>query len=526
MAAATMPVAKLDRKHPDWLAYSDTWAKLSVLHEGGALLKQSADQFLVKRPKEPSDVYMERKRRFTYQNVLGNAVGWYIAKMFQKNPQIDAKIEDDFYDKFLLNCDLGGTTFIDFFRNQFQHHMLYGKSYILIDKPRATEKPATRADEKDMGLDRVYLCAYSPLQVINWSTDKYGNLNWIVIKITTHEQEAWDGQVSQVNTWYIFDKQNFYEYRVVGDLREEAEGTYKIYTPEGKVLGEENVQAELVPGGFGLHALATQNRVPVRCISVPENLWLANRAYLHLIDHLNSENTLMWALFLSNLAMMCIIGEPDLKQLVLSETAWLHLTDPKAHVEWLEPKGQSYEISAKRLEQLRQEVYRDFYLQALATPSSASADGASGFSKEMNMAPANDVLNGQGDILRAGMQLVLQDVQEAHGDDKTDPDIQGFRFETKPLITEIASVQAMVDLGLLDKSATLEVEADKRVALSFLDDANDDTKNKVIKEIEDAPTRAEVKDQAQQDQAKMFEQQFQRATAKGVLQAESQAAAA
>lgn len=523
MAASSIPVNRIDRKHQDWLTYNETWARCTILHEGGAVLKRSADQFLVKRPKEPSDVYQERKRRFTYQNVLGNAVGWYIAKMFQKQPQIDPKIKDQFYDDFLLDCDNGGMTFIDFFRSQLQSQILYGRGYVLIDKPRADDVPVSRADEKDKGLDRVYLCGYSPLQVINWSNDQYGNLNWVVIKVETDRQDAWDGPLSRVVTWYIFDRQNYYQYEVVGERREAADGSYEIYTPDGNKIGDEKVQARLTASG--LHALAKQNRVPVRCIAVPDNLWLANRAYLHLIDHLNSENTLMWALFMANLAMMVIIGQEDLRQVVIAEAAYLHLTDKDAKVDWLEPKGQSFDISAKRLDGLREEVYRDFYLQAQARTSSATAQGASGYSKELDMAPANDVLNGFGDSLRASMQLVLGDVQEAHGDEQVTPDVTGFRFETKPLITEISSAQAMVDLGLFDKSPTLEREADKRVALSYLDDANDNTKNDVISEIENAPTRSEVKDQEQQDQAQAFEKAFQRNTATGVIKQEQAAAA-
>jgi hypothetical protein len=523
MPAAKLPVGTLDRKNPEWLLYHDMWEKLDLMHEGGVRLKNAADAFLIKRPKELFDVYQERIRRFTYKNVLGNVTGWYVTKMFQRNPTIDTKNADAFYSGFLANSDNAGTSYIDFFRGVLLSMLLYRSAYVLIDKPRADVPPESRADEQAAGLDRPYLCGYMPVQVINWAADSYGNLNWVVIKTVTQDQETWDGQPSTLHSWYIFDRQNYYEYQVRGELKQEQDGTYKLYDANGQPLGQEPVEATLA--GSGQHALANFNRVPVRKIELPATLWLSNRAYLELIDHLNTENTLMWALFMANLAMPLIIGQQDLKTMTLSEAGFLHLTDKDAKFLWTEPEGKSFAISQTRLDTLRQEVYRSFYLQAQGRDSSASAAGSSGYSKELDMAPAADVANGLGDYLRIGMQRVLIDVRDARGDTTSDPDVQGFRFEARPALQDIQTSQAVIDLGVTDKSKTLEIELDKRVALSLLDDANDATKDKVVKEIEAAPSRAEAKDQEQQAQQQMFQNQFQRATAKGVLNSEESAAA-
>jgi hypothetical protein len=523
MAAATLPVATLDRKNPEWLLYHDMWEKLDLLHEGGVRLKNKAEAFLIKRPKELFDVYQERMRRFTYKNILGNVTGWYITKMFQRNPTIDAKNADAFYSDFLADSDNAGTGYIDFFRGVLLSMILYRSAYVLIDKPRASTPPASRADEQAAGLDRPYLCGYMPVQVQNWSQDSYGNLTWVVIKTVIQDQETWDGLPSTLHTWYIFDRENYYEYQMRGELKQDADGTYKLYDANGQPLGQDPVSADLA--GTGPHALSKLKRVPIRKVEVPATLWLANRAYLELIDHLNSENTLMWALFMANLAMPLIIGQPDMKTITLSEAGFLHLSDPKAKFSWTEPEGKSFAISQQRVDTLRQEVYRSFYLQAQGRDSSASAAGSSGYSKELDMAPAADIANGLGDYLRTGMQRVLIDVRDARGDTSPDPDVQGFRFESRPALQDIQTSQAVIDLGLTDKSKTLEVELDKRVALSLLDDANDATKNKVVAEIEAAPSRAEAKDAAEQAQQQMFQTQFQRSTAKGVLTAEGDAAA-
>ena len=47
--------------------------------------------------------------------------------------------------------------------------------------------------------------------------------------------------------------------------------------------------------------MSDQNRVPLRYITIPEGLWLANRAFLPSMTHLNVENSYIWALFMANL---------------------------------------------------------------------------------------------------------------------------------------------------------------------------------------------------------------------------------
>jgi hypothetical protein len=108
--------------------------------------------------------------------------------------------------------------------------------------------------------------------------------------------------------------------------------------------------------------------------------------------------------------------------------------------EWTEPAGHSFEHSAKRLDRLREEIYRTAYLQAQGRSSTAPANGASGYSKVMGMTPANDALNAYSDILIPAMQNVFADVVVARGGDqtRTTMDVNGFRFETKPATESVA----------------------------------------------------------------------------------------
>ena len=175
------------------------------------------------------------------------------------------------------------------------------------------------------------------------------------------------------------------------------------------------------------------------------------------------------------------------------------------------------------------EVYRSFHLQAQAKTSTATADGASGYSKEQDMAPAVDMLNAFGDQMRSDQQLILLDYKEAAGlsaEADAAPDVNGYRFESKPALREIALAQAVQDVGLLRKSPTLEKVLDKRMAQPIVDGENEDIKSKVNNELDAAPTRQESQDADEAAQQQAFEQKFQRQTATNVLKDEGDAVAA
>lgn len=497
----------LNREHPEYTLYAHDWRRFELLHAGGVRLRLAAGEFLMKRPKEVMDVYRERVKRFIYQNILGPACGWYVAKLYQREPKIEFTGDEAFYIDFLKNCDRHGTSFIEFDAKVFLSQLLYGKAYVLTDKPAADAEPADRGEEIAQGLDQPYLVLYDPIQVINWETDDFGNLEWCVIRCAEVEQEGPFGKASTKICWYVYDRQNFWRYEAEADDKGE--------------LKKDTLQ--LVDGPRP-HVLAAVNRVPVRCLDVPESLWLTNRAYLQLLSHLDTENTYDWKLFMSNLAQLVISGATDVQGLKMSETGFLHLPEPEAKAFYLEPSATTFEESRLCLQGRREEIYRQFYLQAQGRPSSASASANSGYSKEQDMAPANDVLNRFGDVRRTQAEWVLeQDVAAARGV-KVDITVNGFRFETKPVLQSIEVAESVQNLGI--QSVTLEKALDKRVATDALDGESQEIKDAAMKEIDAAPSRAEMAAQNAQMQQQAFQTSLDKATNKAVIGDQSEAAAA
>jgi hypothetical protein len=227
--------------------------------------------------------------------------------------------------------------------------------------------------------------------------------------------------------------------------------------------------------------------VPVLRLTLPDALWLADRVYLHALAHLNLQNAYYWGLTMGCLPVPVIVGEYS-EPPTISETAYIHLPEPGSRFEYAEPSGRTYEVSAREIQAIREEMYRQLYLQAQGRSSAATPSAQSGYSKELDMAPARDVLRAFGDILRTYMRRVIEDAALARGE-TVSVDIHGFEFGEGDDPKQLAAAEAALNLGI--PSARLERELWKRIARYLLRDATPGAIAEVEAEIDRAPTREE-----------------------------------
>ena len=143
-----------------------------------------------------------------------------------------------------------------------------GTSYVLVDFPRMTTRPGTRAEEDASGASRAYLVEYAADDVINWSLDEYGNFEWVVIRTKQIKKDRVEDPEWRTETkWAYYDKQT---YRIYGE-----DGTHRIK---------------------GAHGLAKLGQTPLFALRIPEGLWMLNRAGSLQLEHFNKSNALSWAL--------------------------------------------------------------------------------------------------------------------------------------------------------------------------------------------------------------------------------------
>lgn len=497
-------VSLLDAKHPYWSSNNESWTMFDLLYRGGTAIQREAGRFLTKRPKELSEIYTSRLAAFEYQNILGTALGWYQSSLFRKEPSIDiraagdpdpAKLADAAkkpYTDLLQDCDRNGTTYIDLWRQVFLNLILFKGCYVCVDLPRLDDQPKNLAEQRAAGGLDPYLMVYDPRSIINWQVDQFGNLLWVVIKIQTTQHEfLGDGLL--IDRWYYYDRREYRIYeRTKVQPKDAGSASSALYGANGTLLDAGTEQtAKLVASGN--HALAAQNRVPVRYFDIPEGLWLASRAFLPTRAHINIDNSYQWALFMANLCIPVITDDTELVP-TIAETSYIQLSKD-GKFQWAEPSGKSYESSAKCLGDLREEIYRSIYLQSMGRSSTASASSLSGYSKDMDWMPSKDVLSAYGDIIRSGAQSLLQDVADVRGDDNLEFDVRGMNFEIAPALQLAEELEILISLDL--PSDIFLKQKQVQLAIASMPDANRAIQQAVTDEIMKSPTRDEVAAQQQ-----------------------------
>src|ERR1700690_1166814 len=126
----------INREHPDYVSRKAMWKKYRDLYSGGEQMRERAWDYLVRRNKEPNDIYQERLCRVFYENYIGSIVDWNWARLLRRVPALafqgtnEAGIQ--FYNGFAEDCDLKGTTLSEFFRQQLVNTLVFGRTYIAL----------------------------------------------------------------------------------------------------------------------------------------------------------------------------------------------------------------------------------------------------------------------------------------------------------------------------------------------------------------------------------------------------------
>jgi len=467
------------RKHPTWDEFASAWQRYDLLAEGGERLRKSANQFLVRKPYEPDDVYQVRLSRFCYENHIGAVIGWYIATLFARDPEIDVKrgeidlnaAEEARKDRILNDSDRQGHAFVDFFRNVLRDLLKYRTSWVLVD--RLPQERESRADEKGRDSD-PYLVRWEPRAITNWFEDDDGELEQVVLEKSVRRGLIEAEALEQTEYW-VYDRTDF---AVYADLSKGQDSQEVTKVREGR------------------HALASQKRVPFVRLSIPCEHWLSDRASLAVCEHLDTDNTHSFKLFMANLPVLVFYSEQSEISKTLAEWSYMQLA-PGDKAEWLEPGGASFTHSAARLSDKREEIYRLCYLGFQGRSTDATASALSGESKRADMKPAQDVQEAFGDKLRTGMDLVLRTMLLVDGITDATVEVRGFNFIDDEIDAFMRTVEEARRLSLT--SDTLYEELDVRATTRLLQDAKRETIETAVEEIRAGMKHSEKLEQQRQD---------------------------
>jgi hypothetical protein len=464
-------VIEINTEHHEYKARNALWKQYRDLYTGGAQFKGQAANYLIQRNREPMGVYQERLNRAFYENYIGSIVDWYAATLFRREPVISIEGDNEtgrkFFSSFVEDCDRKGSNLSDFFRKQMLEALICGSSYTLVDFPRQHGKLRNRAEEEALGAANAYLVSYATDEIINWSTNERGEFDWVVIRTSQlRRQRLEDPEPLLETNWHYYDRQNFRSYR-------------QLSKPGMFGTAQEVVPIELVDQG--LHGLARLNRVPIFEIKLSDGMWLMNKAADVQLEHFNKSNALSWALTMGLFAMPVVYSDKEWNQIV-GDSYYIQM-GPDDKFGWAEPEGHVYEIAARNLDRLKDEIYRVCYLLAQAGATSADGRQVSGLSKQRDFAITQEVLRGFGDTVKDVMRRVLLAVERAR-EDELSISVSGLdEFDIGDFSTEIEDARKLLDMGV--GSSTLRRQIYKKLAFKYLCDERQELKDTISREIDE-----------------------------------------
>ncbi|MBZ5590649.1 MAG: hypothetical protein LAP39_00320 [Acidobacteriia bacterium] len=451
-------------EHPDYIRSKPIWRKYRDLYAGGEQLREHAPEYLVRRSREPNEVYFERLSRVFYENYIGSIIDWYAATLMRREPIITFdgtnQTGKTFFTAFSDDCDLRGTTITEFFRNQLVQALITGTGYIVVDFPRVAGPVTTRAQEDAVGKSRAFLVDYSPDEVINWSYDTDGQLEWIVVRTSSLRNATGSDTWAKQTRWIYYNREAFRTYQSTADSTGLA----------GRI--------ELIDEGR--HGLARQARVPLFRLQTSEGLWLMNKAALLQLEHFNKSNALSWALTMGLFATPVIYSEREWSQIV-GESYYIQL-GPDDRFGWTEPEGHVFQIAADNLERLKDEIYRVCHLMVQAGGTSSAQTSQSGLSKQRDFSITQEVLRAYGDTVKHTMKQVLCAINVARQDGLA-IDVSGLdEFDIGDFSVELDDAKKLLELGI--QSETLKTQLFKKLAFKYFCDVRQCVKNQIAEEID------------------------------------------
>ena len=456
-------MTEIDREHSEYRRKRQVWSMYRDLYTGGEEFKQRAAEYLLRRQKEPLDVYGERLQRVFYENYVGSIVDWFASTLFRRQPSLflegGLSAGREFLAKFADDVDLCGTGMAAFFKQSFVDSLIAGQSHILVDFPQRGGQALNRAEEDSSGLSRAFLVPYRAEELINWSRNERGEYDWVVLRHKQERQPSVDQpEVVEEISWRYYDRANFRSYRQVRS-------------------GGKNGPLELV--AQGLHGLSRQNRVPLFDMQVSDGLWLRNKAAHLQLEHFNKSNALSWAITMGLFAMPVIYSDREWDQIV-GESYFIQL-GPNDKFGWTEPDGKVYQVAAQNLQVLKEEIYRVCYL-AQASGEMISGHAQSAASKQLDYTITYEILRAYGSIVKDSIRSIVTAINEAR-EDGVAISVTGLdEVDITDFDTELQQASNLLQLGI--DSPTLRGQIYQRLAMKYLSDARQEVKSQIAREIE------------------------------------------
>ncbi|MDT4838232.1 hypothetical protein FQZ97_719830 [compost metagenome] len=476
----------MERRHPFYADYVHHWRFLEETYSGG---REWFEANIFKYVKEGDEEFKDRVKRCYRFNHSREVVDLLNKYLFKQEIQRSDSAPDS-VQKFWKRATRNGLDIKDFSRQISKKSSTLGRIGIVVDNnmPAAAadgKAPVSVAEARNLAI-QTYAYAVGPTQLLDYSFDETGALNWILIQETRRDDE--DPFVSSgelLPRWRLWTKT---EWRLFEE-RKGRNGRKQIFEVDS---GAHNLG--VVPVVLADNLISDDEYVSPSMIDDIAYLDRANANYLSNLDAVIQDQTF------SQLAMPAqnvLPGEDDYNKLLEMGTKRMFLYDGEGGAApfYLSPDPKQAQLILQVIEKIINEIYHTVGLAGERTKqdNSAGIDNSSGVAKAYDFERVNALLTAKADSLEVVENKIAYLVALWNGEEsqiKDDQDLVTYpdTFDVRGLYDEF---DIAARLSLIQAPESVRREQMKAVVDKLFPQLADDLRKKIEAELKDWPPAPE-----------------------------------
>lgn len=402
--AASLSEAKsfgrlIARRHPLYESLREHWDFLESCYEGGrSWFDQNIFRYVKEGDKE-FDARVGRAYRFNHTREVVDLVGKYLFR----RPALRSKEAPKEVAAFWERATRKGESIDEFMRQVSVKASIYGRVGVVIDSS-VDDEVVTKADAKRSGKS-VYAYTVAPQQLLDYSFDENGRLNWVLIEEIVRDDADPLDSTGELDSQYRLWTKNEWMLFVLGSKR----------------AGQRSRPVELAERGE--HGLGVVPVVLVDDSASSSDKWKAKSmiddiAYLDraTANYLSNLDAIIQDQTFSQLAMPAqgiLPGTDEYTQLVDMGTKRIFLYDGEAGQPfYLSPDVKQAQLIIEAVNKIIAEIYHSVGLAGERTKqdNAVGIDNSSGVAKAYDFERVNALLTSKADALEVAedaMNLIV-----------------------------------------------------------------------------------------------------------------------
>ncbi|MPQ56294.1 phage portal protein [Duganella sp. FT27W] len=471
--------ALISRRHPQYEENLKHWEFLAATYKGGRdwFTEENVFRYVKEGEQEYKD-RVDRAYRFNHSHEVVDLLNKYLFKQNITRNDADAPAS---VKEFWKLSTKAGLKINDFARQVGRKASILGRLAIVVDNKakRPTTEIISQADAKTAGL-RTYAYAVGPAQLLDYSYDEDGGLNWVLIQeVVRDDVDPMESSGKEMPRYRIWTKNEWrlFEERQVGRTNK----TRVVEVGQGiHGLGE-------VPVIIHDHFITDDEYTSPGLIDDVAYLDRAVANYLSNLDAIIQDQTF------SQLAMPAqnvLPGTDNYNAMLDMGTKRIFLYDGEggARPEFISPDPKQAQMILAVIDKIINEIYHTVGLAGERTKqdNSMGIDNSSGVAKAYDFERVNALLQAKADSLELFENRLARLVAKWNGEALTDnivsyPD----NFDTRGLYDEF---DLAARLMLIDAPKGIRQEQMKSVIDKLFPQLAKDLKAKMMSELKEWPT--------------------------------------